>query len=90
MKWLFMEKYLPRIIDKELNDEMKSIGCIQIEGCKWCVKSTTAKQHFKTVVEFQNVDKKNNYDLINSTKPSLFLLGEKPLLIDEWQMYPVV
>ncbi len=85
-----MEKYLKRIIDDILEDKMTSIGAILIEGCKWCGKSTTAKQHVKSIIEFQDVDKKDYFDSINNTKPSLFLDNEKPLLIDEWQMYPVV
>ena len=42
------------------------------------------------MVEFQNPDKRKDYDYINNTKPSLFLDGDKPRLFDEWQMYPVV
>ncbi len=83
-------EYLPRIVDLEINESMEVIGAILIEGCKWCGKSTTAIHHAKTIVEFQNPDKKEEYDNIRDTKPSLFLKGEKPLLFDEWQMYPVV
>ena len=83
-------KYLPRIVDLEINESMEVMGAILIEGCKWCGKSTTAIHHAKTIVEFQNPDKKEEYDNIRDTKPSLFLKGEKPLLFDEWQMYPVV
>lgn len=85
-----MEKYLPRVIDNKIDETMKNIGCVLIEGCKWCGKSTSASRHVKSIERFQNPDEKNNYDLINKTKPSLFLEYEKPLLIDEWQMYPVV
>ena len=83
-------EYLPRIVDLEINESMEVMGSILIEGCKWCGKSTTAIHHAKTIVEFQNPDKKEEYDNIRDTKPSLFLKGEKPLLFDEWQMYPVV
>lgn len=85
-----MDKYLPRIIDKKIDEKMQSTGCIILEGCKWCGKSTSATRHAKHVLRFQNPDEKKNFDLINQTKPSLFLDYEKPLLIDEWQMYPVV
>lgn len=44
----------------------------------------------KSYIEFQDPDKKLQYDKTNQTKPSLFLVGEKPRLFDEWQMYPVV
>ncbi len=83
-------KYLPRIVDKEINELMEIIGAVLIEGCKWCGKSTTGLYHAKSVIEFQNPDRKEEYDNIRNTKPSLFLNGEKPRMFDEWQMYPVV
>lgn len=85
-----MEKYLPRIVDKMLQNKLEYMGAVLIEGCKWCGKSTTAKQFAKSYIEFQDPDKKMQYDKTNQTKPSLFLEGEKPRLFDEWQMYPVL
>ncbi len=83
-------KYLPRVVDKEIDELMQIMGAVLIEGCKWCGKSTTGLFHSKSVIEFQNPDKKQEYDDIKNTKPSLFLVGEKPRMFDEWQMYPVV
>ncbi len=83
-------KYLPRIVDKEIDELMEIMGAILIEGCKWCGKSTTGLYHAKSVIEFQNPDRKQEYDNIRNIKPSLFLNGEKPRMFDEWQMYPVV
>lgn len=85
-----MKKYIPRIVDDVLRNKLEYIGAILIEGCKWCGKSTTAKEFAKSYIEFQDPDKKMQYDKTNQTKPSLFLEGEKPRLFDEWQMYPVV
>lgn len=82
--------YLPRIVDKEINELMEIMGAVLIEGCKWCGKSTTGMHHAKSIIEFQNPDKKQEYDRIRNTQPSLFLKGEKPRMFDEWQMYPVV
>ncbi len=82
--------YLPRIVDKEIDELMEIMGAILIEGCKWCGKSTTGFHHAKSIIEFQNPDSKQEYDEIKNTKPSLFLNGEKPRMFDEWQMYPVV
>ena len=82
--------YLPRIVDKEIDELMEIMGAILIEGCKWCGKSTTGFHHAKSIIEFQNPDSKLEYDEIKNTKPSLFLNGEKPRMFDEWQMYPVV
>ena len=85
-----MKKYLPRVVDQLVEDKLSYMGAILIEGCKWCGKSTTASQHSKSKIEFQDPDKKKDYNFINNTKPSLFLDGEKPRLFDEWQMYPVI
>lgn len=83
-------KYNPRIIDKTVKDYLSVSGGVLIEGCKWCGKTTTAKQHAKSYLEFQDPDRQTEYQRIAETKPSLFLQGEKPRLFDEWQRYPVV
>ncbi len=83
-------KYLPRIVDKEIDELMEIMGAVLIEGCKWCGKSTTGFHHAKSIIEFQNPDLKQEYEEIKNTKPSLFLNGEKPRMFDEWQMYPVI
>lgn len=83
-------KYMPRVVDKEIEELSEIMGAILIEGCKWCGKSTTGAFHAKSIIEFQNPDKKQEFDEIKNTKPSLFLNGEKPRMFDEWQMYPVV
>ncbi len=85
-----MKGYMPRIIDKILKNKLEYMGAVVIEGPKWCGKSTTAKNIAKSIIELQNPDNKIQYDNINDTKPSLFLEGEKPRLLDEWQMYPVI
>lgn len=85
-----MKKYLPRIVDKMLQNKLEYMGAVLIEGCKWCGKSTTAKQFAKSYIEFQDPDKKMQYDKTNQTKPSLFLEGKKPRLFVEWQMYPAL
>lgn len=82
--------YLPRVVDKEIEELTEIMGAVLIEGCKWCGKSTTGSYHAKSIIEFQNPDRKQEYDEIKNTKPSLFLNGEKPRMFDEWQMYPVV
>lgn len=83
-------KYLPRVVDNEIDELMEIMGAVLIEGCKWCGKSTTGAHHAKSIIEFQNPDRKQEYDEIKNTRPSLFLVGDKPRMFDEWQMYPVV
>ena len=48
-----MEKYLPRIVDEVLQNKLEYMGAVLIEGCKWCGKSTTAKQLAKTITIFR-------------------------------------
>ena len=83
-------KYLERVVDSEIDELMQIMGAVLIEGCKWCGKSTTGSYHAKSIIEFQNPDKKQEYDEIKNIKPSLFLNGEKPRMFDEWQMYPII
>ena len=40
-------RYLPRIVDKEIDELMEIMGAVLIEGCKWCGKSTTGAHHAK-------------------------------------------
>ena len=82
-------KYLPRIVDAELDLRLRSVGAALIVGPKWCGKTTTAKQQAKSVLEMQNPDLQTGYLKLAETKPSLLLQGEKPRLIDEWQLAPV-
>ena len=61
-----------------------------ITGPKWCGKTRTASEFTKSAIYFQDPDNRTKYDAISKTKPSKFLEGEKPRLLDEWQMYPIV
>ena len=86
-----MEEYRERIIDKELSRQMKIAGAILIRGPKWCGKTTTCKQRAKSYIELQDedIDDENSNALkLAELKPSLLLEGEKPRLIDEWQLAP--
>ncbi len=33
-----MNKYMPRIVDSVLENKLKYMGAVLIEGCKWCGK----------------------------------------------------
>lgn len=83
-------EYRARVIDEKINELMRSSGALLVEGPKWCGKTTTAMQHAKSMMEFQDPDRQAEYQGIADTRPSLFLDGEKPRLFDEWQRYPVV
>ncbi len=83
-----MSKYLKRIIDQALTKEMEAFGAVLLTGPKWCGKTTTAKQLAKSALYMQDPDKKETYLQTAELQPSALLVGEKPRLIDEWQMAP--
>ncbi|MCL2221367.1 MAG: DUF4143 domain-containing protein [Oscillospiraceae bacterium] len=81
-------RYIERIIDSEVRERLSVSGAVVIRGPKWCGKTTSAKRVAKSVLEMQNPDLQDNYFELANTKPSLLLEGEKPRLIDEWQIAP--
>ena len=83
-------EYLKRVIDAQLQDYLDAFGAVNIEGPKWCGKTTTAKQKAASIIELQDTDKRDEYLATALTKASLLLDGETPRLIDEWQDAPTL
>lgn len=87
---MIMVKYLKRIIDDDLEKYLEMIGAILIIGPKWCGKTTTAERHAKSVLKLQDKDQYQTNMMWADIEPSRLLRGEKPRLIDEWQIAPVL
>ena len=83
-------KYLPRILDDDLEKYLTMIGAILIVGPKWCGKTTTAEQHSRSVLKLQDKDNYKSNMMWADIEPSRLLKGDKPRLIDEWQVAPVL
>jgi len=83
-----MIEYINRIMDNVIKYELEAFGTVLITGPKWCDKTITAKQIVKSVLYMQHPDKKESYLTLAGIHPSKLLEGEKPSLIDEWQMAP--
>ena len=66
------------------------IGAVLIIGPKWCGKTTTAERHAKSVLKLQDKDNYKSNMMWADIEPSRLLKGEKPRLIDEWQVAPVL
>ena len=41
------DEYMPRLIDKNLDDYLKVFGALSVEGPKWCGKTWTSSKHAK-------------------------------------------
>ena len=83
-----MEKeYIERLFDKKLDFYLKTVGAIQIVGPKWCGKSLTAKRHAKTFIDLMKKRERDQYIELAKKAPEVLLnSGDKPILIDEWQV----
>lgn len=78
-------EYIRRIIDEEINKRLEAFNAINIVGPKGCGKTRTAKERCKTVIEFQDEEKRDGYLAVAETSPKLFFNNPKPILFDEWQ-----
>ena len=85
-----MSEYFPRLIDEIIDKYLSCVGAVLIAGSKWIGKTTSAEKHAKSVLKMQDPDRIKGYLITAETKPSLLLIGEKPRLIDEWQVAPVL
>ena len=82
--------YLPRLIEKTIKEKMSYIGAIQIEGPKWCGKSTTASRFANTIIKLQDPIVYARYKTYATTSKTDLLHGNKPILFDEWQKIPEI
>lgn len=78
-----MDRYFPRSADEVLKKHLASKGAVLIEGCKWCGKTTTAKQVARSVISLDRPGMHKQYAQMAELDPSFLLKGEVPRLIDE-------
>ncbi|MCL2148756.1 MAG: DUF4143 domain-containing protein [Methanomassiliicoccaceae archaeon] len=84
------QRYLSRIIDKELELALRSSGAVLIEGPKWCGKTRTAEKHAASALYLHDVKNRKQYLKTLDIDPSILLEGKSPRLIDEWQTAPIL
>ena len=82
------KEYLPRIIDKEVDESLDVAGALCIEGCKWCGKTRTSEHHSKSVIYIGDPAGGYSNRTLARISPLSVLNGESPRLIDEWQEVP--
>ncbi len=83
-------KYIRRLTDELIDKRIKAFNAINIVGPKGCGKTRTAKERSKTIIEFQDEEKRDAYLSTVESSPSLMLENEKPILFDEWQDAPKI
>ena len=82
-----IKDYRPRFADAELEERLHATGAVLIEGPRACGKTQTALGRARSVVRLDRDQASRNAGLLD---PALLLLGDKPRLIDEWQLVPQV
>ena len=80
--------YKQRIVDDLLKRKLEGKGAVLVEGAKWCGKTTTSEQVAKSVKYMTEIGKTDENLQIAALNPQLILKGDKPRLIDEWQVAP--
>lgn len=83
-----MANYRPRVADDILEDKLDAMGCVLVEGPKYCGKTTLALQHARSVLYMADPDTRTANLIIAQTNISRLLQGAVPRLIDEWQLAP--
>lgn len=84
-----MKTYLKRVADEELEFRLETFSAVQIEGPKWCGKTTTAEMKAGSVLKLQEkVDYDPGFLEMAKSHPVSLLAGENPRLLDEWQLIP--
>jgi hypothetical protein len=79
--------YLPRFADTELLSRLRATGAVLVEGPRGCGKTQTALRAAKSAVR---LDRDLAARRVGAVNPALLLEGDRPRLIDEWQLVPDV
>ena len=81
-------KYLPRLIDQQVETYLQTFGAVCIEGPKWCGKTWTSPHHSKSAIYIGDPAGNFQNRQLAELSPELVLEGDTPRLIDEWQEVP--
>ena len=79
-----MDRYLPRLVDQELDELCRSCPAIAIEGPRGVGKTETALRRAATVYR---LDDPRQLEVLKAD-PERITVGAPPVLVDEWQRLP--
>lgn len=82
-----MDRYLPRVADRELDERLSYIGAVLIEGPKACGKTATASRRAGTVIR---LDEDEAARALVRLAPERLFESPTPILFDEWQVEPSI
>lgn len=79
--------YRPRVVDRELAIDLGALGAVVVEGARGCGKTETARRVARSEVR---LDVDDNARAAGLVAPEILLEGDRPRLIDEWQLVPQI
>lgn len=80
--------YRKRIADDLIGKKLCSSGAVLVEGPKWCGKTTSSEQLAKSINYVSDPANLNRNMILAEMDINALLEGERPLLLDEWQVIP--
>lgn len=83
-------EYMPRLADDMLRSKLKAMPAVLVRGPKWCGKTSTCEQLAASALKLRNPDVFARSIEAAAVRPSLLLRGDRPRLLDEWQLLPVL
>lgn len=81
-------QYKKRIADEIIEKKLNSSGAVLVVGPKWCGKTTTSEQHSCSVNYISDPMNLNKNMILAEININSLLEGDKPKLLDEWQIIP--
>jgi predicted AAA+ superfamily ATPase len=78
------QDYLPRVIDRELDELLAALPAVVLEGARGVGKTTSAERRATTV---RRLDIPAQL-VVAQADPERIIAGATPILIDEWQRLP--
>ncbi len=84
------QDYIPRVIDKKIDEYLESFGALCIEGPKWCGKTWTSSYHSNSEIFIGDPAGNFQNRQLAELSPELVLEGKTPRLVDEWQEVPPI
>ncbi len=78
--------YRRRVVDDELDDLMEELPAIALEGPRGVGKTATAERRARTAYYLDDPAQR----AVAEADPAQLLIGDPPVLIDEWQRIPAV
>lgn len=82
--------YKNRIIERQLDEYLKTFGAVCIEGPKYCGKTWTGLSRSKSVAYIADATNFFQTRTMAQVDPQLVLEGKLPRLLDEWQEVPML